>query len=108
MVSDNKDFTFKPTVFFNDEIVLQTEYRQVNKSSNHIVDFSLNPNNYLSSNSSTKIHLFSNSKFAFENNFFATSDVNINIQKVNNDEYLNTYKINSFIEDYDNNLLHSI
>ena len=107
VVSDNKDFTFKPTVFFNDEIVLQTEYRQVNKSSNHIVDFSLNPNNYLSSNSSTKIHLFSNSKFAFENNFFATSDVNINIQKVNNDEYLNTYKINSFIEDYDNNLLHS-
>ena len=23
MISDNKDFTFKPTLFFNDEIVLQ-------------------------------------------------------------------------------------
>ncbi len=107
VISDNKDFTFKPTLFFNDEIVLQNEFRQVNKSSEHIVDFSVNPSNYLSSNSSTKMHFFSNSKFFLNSNFFNYSNVDLNLQRVNNDEYLNEYKIENSKIIQDQDILHS-
>ena len=41
VLADNKDFTVKPR-FYSDQkkILLQSEYRHVNKKSNHIVDFS--------------------------------------------------------------------
>ena len=94
-ISDNKDLTFKPRFYFNDEIILQNEYRQVNKNSNHVVDFSFNTNNYLSSNRLLKTHLFSNS--IFETNFenFDNSNFEINFETVSNDTYLKTYKIDS-------------
>ena len=107
VISDNKDFTFKPTLFFNDEIVLQNEYRQINKSNEHLVDFSISPNNYLSSNSSTKMHFFSNSKFYINNNLFDYSNINFNLQRVNNDEYLNKYKIENSKIILDKDTLHS-
>ena len=39
-ISDNKDFTFKPTIFDNNIYMLQNEYRQENKQSSFIADFS--------------------------------------------------------------------
>jgi LPS-assembly protein len=39
VLSENKDMTFKPKLFLNNEIVLQNEYRQENKNSSHIADF---------------------------------------------------------------------
>ena len=93
VLSENKDLTFKPKFFLNDEIVFQNEYRQANKYSNHIMDFSLAPSDFLSSKNSTKLHFYSNSKFNLNNNFFEKSDFEINLQKVNNDEYLKVYKI---------------
>ena len=65
VISDNKDLTFIPNVYFNSDIVLQNEYRQVNKNSNHISDFSLGK-----SQSATKSHLFSNTKMNLESNLF--------------------------------------
>ncbi len=107
IISDNKDLTFKPKIFFNDELVLQNEYRQVNKSSNHIADFSLNRKNFLSTKNSTKLHFFSKSNFTLKNQFFDNSTVNLNLQKVNNDKYLDVYNIenNNLIQNKD--LLHS-
>ncbi len=107
VISDNKDFTFKPKLFFNDEIVLQNEFRQVNKSNEHLIDFSISPNNYLSSNSSTKMHFFSNSKFFINNNFFDYSNIDFNLQRVNNDDYLNEYKIENSKIILDKDTLHS-
>ena len=42
VISDRKDLTFLPRLFFNDEILLQTEYRQANKDSDLTLDFSIN------------------------------------------------------------------
>ena len=41
VISDNKDFTFSPRIFSENEGLFQNEYRQVNKNSKHIADFSL-------------------------------------------------------------------
>ena len=40
VISENKDFTFSPRIFSENEDY-QNEYRQVNKNSKNITDFSL-------------------------------------------------------------------
>ena len=40
VISQNKDFTFTPRLYSNDNFLLQTEYRQENKNSSHISDLS--------------------------------------------------------------------
>ena len=42
VISDNKDLTFSPRLFFNDKKLFQTEYRQTNKYTNSIYDHSIN------------------------------------------------------------------
>ena len=47
-LDDDKDFTFKPTIF-EDKVILQNEYRKVTENSSLISDFSLTKG-YVSSN----------------------------------------------------------
>ncbi len=107
IISDNKDITFKPKIFLDDELVFQNEYRQVNKSSSHLVDFSLNRKNFLSGKNSTKLHFFSNSNFQIQNEYFDSSAINLKLQKVTNDEYLDVYNIENENLIQDKDLLHS-
>ena len=99
VISDNKDLTFTPNVYFNSDIVLLNEYRQVNKNSNHISDFSLGKNQ-----SATKSHLFSNTKMNLESNLFENSDIEFNIEKVSHDTYLKNNKIISSVNSSLSNL----
>ena len=55
VISENKDFTFTPRIFSETEGMFQNEYRQVNKNSKHIVDFSLKEKN-----SNSRTHFFFN------------------------------------------------
>ena len=69
VISENKDLTFKPTFFDSSMQMFQNEYRQQNKDSSLIADFSLT-RGYKSSSSNTKnsiSHLFAefNSKLNF-------------------------------------------
>ena len=107
VLSENKDMTFTPKLFFNKEIVLQNEYRQENKNSSHIADFSIASSDVLSSKNSTKMHFFSNSKFELNNDFFNQSNIEVNLENVTNDEYLKVYKIDGDLIDIDTNTLHS-
>ena len=107
VLSENKDMTFKPKLFLNNEIVLQNEYRQKNKKSSHIADFSIASLDILSSKNTTKRHFFSNSKFDMSNNFFSKNDIELNLESVSNDEYLKVYKIEGDQIDIDTNTLHS-
>ena len=106
-LSESKDITFKPKLFFNNEIVLHNEYRQENKNSSHIADFSILSSDIFSSKNTTKTHFFSNSKFEINNDFFNESNFELNLQNVTNDEYLKIYKIDGDQIDVDNNTLHS-
>ena len=107
VLSENKDMTFKPKLFFNNEIILQNEYRQENKNSSHIADFSVASSDYLSSKNTTKSHFFSNSNFKLNNSFFDENNIEINLQNVTNDEYLKVYKIDGDQIDINTNTLHS-
>tara|TARA_B110000037_G_scaffold6719_1_gene7215 strand:- start:1931 stop:4327 length:2397 start_codon:yes stop_codon:yes gene_type:complete len=103
VLSENKDITFNPRMYANDQIIIQGEYRQVNKDSKHIMDLGFNKDGYFSSKSKSKSHFFSNSVFNLGLDNFETSNFKLNIEKTTNDTYLKTYKINSPL--IDNNAL---
>ncbi len=107
VISENKDITFKPKIFFNNEIVLQNEFRQVNKKSSHIADFSVGSSDIFSKKNKTQLHFYSNSKINIDNELFDESKIELNLQKVNNDEYLKKYKIENDQLIKNSNLLHS-
>ena len=83
-------------IYSDNNLFLQTEYRQVNKNSEHILDFSLNKKRNifsLDSGSSTKTHFFSNSLYDLKMTRFEESNLEINLQHSSNDTYLKKYNI---------------
>ena len=93
VISDNRDVTFKPTVFDGDMQMLQTEYRQVDKKSNFTADFGF-INNFKSSISNTKnsiSHFFSKLNIDLGLDSFKNSRAEIFFEKVSNDAYLNIF-----------------
>ena len=95
-ISEDKDFTFTPTIFDKNIYKFQNEYRQKNKYSSFIADFSFT-DGYQSIKSKDKnsiTHLFAkyDTKLNFDN--FADSNLNISIQKVSNDTYLKVFDQN--------------
>ncbi|WP_440633935.1 LPS-assembly protein LptD [Candidatus Pelagibacter sp. HIMB1485] len=97
VISDNKDLTFKPTIFDNRIYMLQNEYRQENKNSSLIADFSY-IKGYQSkkkgekySNRNSISHVFTKFDLDLGWNNFATSKINFFLEKVNNDNYLSIF-----------------
>ena len=91
VISNNKDLTIQPRFYSDEKLLLQSEYRQVNSSSNHIMDFSfLNGKNMAS-----KSHLFLNTEKQLNFSYFEETDLNIKLEQVTNDTYLKTYDIRS-------------
>ena len=85
--SHNKDFTLSPRFFFNNDFLIQNEYRQLEQNSNHISDFSLKKLDH-----SSKSHFFSNTKI-FLDSSFENSNIEINLEKTSNDTYLKSENI---------------
>ena len=99
VISDNKDTTFTPRIYFNDDFSIQSEYRQVEKNTSHISDISLKKLDV-----STKSHFFSNTKHALENNF-DFSEIELNLEKTSSDTYLKGNNIKSNTRDTNNQSL---
>ena len=91
VVSDNKDLTFQPRFYSHEKLLLQSEYRQKNSNSSHVLDFSLFNGKDLSSRS----HFFLNSSNKLNLSYFEESELDIVIEQVSNDTYLKTYNIQS-------------
>ena len=89
-ISESKDLTFSPRLFEANKAILQTEYRQANKNSFHIADLS-----FFNHEENSRSHLFYNSKYDIESKNFDKTFLEINLQRTNNDTYLNTYNISS-------------
>ena len=96
-ISDNKDLTFTPRFYDKQKTIYQTEYREVNKKSEHILDFSiLNESRFLVKKNETKgTHFFSKSKFDTDISYFENSEINLVLQQVSQDTYLKTNKLKS-------------
>ncbi len=103
-ISDNKDLTFKPTIFDNRIYMFQNEYRQENKHSSFIADFSyvkgyqskISGNNYSNRNSIS--HLFSKFDLNLGIKDFTTSKLEFFLEKVNNDTYLKVFENVLFVD----------
>jgi LPS-assembly protein len=100
VLSDDKDITFKPTIFDSEIYMFQSEYRQKNESSNFVADFGLTKgyqskvNGITVENRNNIGHIFS--KFTSElglDNFIA-SDLSISIQKITKDTFLKVFETN--------------
>ena len=82
VIDDHKDFTITPQFYFNKDFLIQNEFRQKEKNTSHITDFSLKK-----LEKSSKSHFFSNTKKKL-NNDYEFSEIEINLEKTSNDTYL--------------------
>jgi len=96
VISERKDLTLFPRVFFDNEMLLQTEYRQANKDSDFLLDFSINIDN-----ENIKNHFFADLASNKQN-----QTLNLHLETVSNDTYLKKNNITSPIIN-DNSSLHS-
>ena len=94
VINDNKDLTFTPRIFSENEGLFQNEYRQVNKNSKHIADFSLK-----TKDSTSKTHFFSNSITKLNMDLFDISEIEMNLETTSDDNYLKTHNIKSAVND---------
>ena len=88
VLSENKDLTFSPRLYTNQNLLTQVEFRQQEKNYKNIVDFSLKK-----MNDSSKSHFFSNSKVDLSLSGFDSSNLEINFEKTTDDTYLKTDNI---------------
>jgi len=96
VISESKDFTFKPTIFDSDIYMFQNEYRSVKKNSSLVTDFSLTTG-YKSSLSDKKnsiSHLFSKYELDLNLSEFEKSSMDFFVEKVSNDTYLKVFDTN--------------
>ena len=87
-ISRNKDFTITPRLYFNGDLMVQNEFRQVEKNYKNIIDFSLK-----NMNGGSKSHLFANSEIAFDLDNSEYSNLEVNIETTSHDTYLKTENI---------------
>ena len=92
VLSENKDLTFTTRIFSENETLFQNEYRQVNKNSKHVADFSLKEKN-----SKSKTHFFSNSIAKLNMDAFDISEIELNLETTSDDNYLKTHNIKSVV-----------
>ncbi len=92
VISENKDLTFSPRIFSENEGLFQNEYRQVDKNSKHLADFSLK-----TKDSTSKTHFFSNSIKKLNMEIFDISEIEVNLETTSDDNYLKTHNIKSAI-----------
>ena len=103
-IAENKDLTLTPRFFSDDKFLIQSEFRQKNKYSNHIADVS----QFVSSGKNSKSHLFYNYGKNYETNNFDNVELNIKLEQVSDETYLKTNKIESPIINNFSNLTNSL
>ncbi|MDA9733050.1 hypothetical protein N9U63_00195 [Candidatus Pelagibacter sp.] len=113
VISDNKDYTFKPQIFDSEIEMFQNEYRQVNKNSKFIADFGITKG-YQSSITGSKRNTIGHFFSKFDKNLniknYKTSELKVYLESVTNDTFLNVFKnnlINSSIKPNSYNTLTS-
>jgi LPS-assembly protein len=96
VISDNKDITFKPTIFDSDIYMFQNEYREKRKNSSFIIDVGQTIGYQSSTNNKKKSigHLFSKLNFDLGFKSFNKSSLDISLEKTTNDTYLKVFESN--------------
>ena len=103
-LAENKDITLSPRFFAEDKLLIQSEFRQKNKNSNHQIDLS----QYVSNKENTKGHFFYDFNKDYKNDIFDEIEFNIQLEQVSDETYLKAYKIESPIINNTSNLTNSV
>ena len=103
-IAENKDLTLTPRFYDGNKFLIQSEFRQKNKYSDHIADIS----QFVSSGKNSKSHLFYNYGKNYETNNFDNVELNIKLEQVSDETYLKTNKIESPIINNFSNLTNSL
>jgi LPS-assembly protein len=105
-ISDNKDLTFTPIYYFDENSIFLTEYRQQNEKSKFYIDSSYtqgykninkkdNSGNEIKRTDGTRNHLFFNFLGSYEDLLFSQNNLEVNIQRISQKNYLNVNQINT-------------
>ena len=97
-ISKDKDFTFTPKFYVNENPLFLSEYRQEFKRSNLIIDNGYTQGYKNTTNkktAGTKGHFFSKYEIDFDSSENNNSNLKINLQRVSNDTYLKVHDINT-------------
>ena len=105
-ISDNKDLTFTPIYYFDENSIFLTEYRQQNEKSKFYIDSSYtqgykninkkdNSGNEIKRTDGARNHLFFNFLGSYEDLLFSKNDLEVNIQRISQKNYLNVNQINT-------------
>ena len=94
VLAENKDITFKPTVFDNRIYMFQNEYRQENEKSSFIADFGYTKGyqSSLSANRNGMSHIFAKYNLDLDLDNFVNSKLDLFIEKVSMDTYLKIFE----------------
>ena len=103
-LAENRDITLTPRLFNDDKFLIQTELREKNKNSNHIIDVS----QFLSNNENSKGHLFYKFDKNLSSNKFDNLELNLQLEQVTDETYLKANKIESPIIKSFSNLTNSL
>ena len=90
-LAENKDMTLSPRFYGNDQFLLQSEYRQKNRQTDHIADFS----QFLSGDETLKGHFFYNFAKKLKSKIFDDVELDLKIEQVSDETYLKAYKLDS-------------
>ncbi len=97
-MGDDKDSTFKPTIFDDNKIILQNEFRKITKDWSLISDVGFT-RGYKSSPTEEKKninHIFLNFVKDLNLSNYESSNLEANLQRVNNDTYLKVFQNNLY------------
>ena len=105
-INDNRDLTFTPIYYFDENSIFLTEYRQQNEKSKFYIDSSYtqgykninkkdNSGNEIKRTDGSRNHLFFNFLGSYEDLLFSKNDLEVNIQRISQKNYLNVNQINT-------------
>jgi len=106
VLGENKDFTFTPTYYIEENPVFLGEYRQINKNSEFYIDTSysqgykkLNKKNsdgvLITRTGGSRNHFFFNFLGSYDDLIFTSNDLKMDIQKISQKNYLKVHQINT-------------
>ena len=105
-IGDSKDFTFTPVYYAEENPIFLGEYRQKNKNSELYVDTSYSKGykklnkksddgSSIQRTAGSRNHFFFNFLGSYDDLLFASNDLEMNIQKISQKNYLKVHQINT-------------
>ncbi len=107
-ISEDKDMTITPKLYAGENILIKNEYRQAFKNSFLLVDTSYTKGYKETDNKKTsgsRNHLFANLTHTFSETENSYSNLEVNLEHVSNDTYLEVHDINSELAKSDKQIL---